>query len=159
MNIVQSPRLQKVFFILRNELKKFDIPARSTIRNHIMKKLSEYLEKLGEDMKVKIVFFGLFVLLNNWQKPLGKISFTTDVWSDPNLASFMGVTAHWTEGVEVRTMTGPQKKLELRSDLVGFLNIPGRHTGKHLAECFMFILDRMNITEKVSFAFIYLLGL
>ncbi len=68
----------------------------------------------------------------------------------------MGVTAHWIEGVEVKTMTGTQKKLELRSDLVGFLNIPGRHTGKHLAECFMFILDRMNITEKVSFTFMYL---
>lgn len=105
------------------------------------------------------MFFGHFVLLNNGQKSVGKISFTTDVWSDPNLTSFMGVTAHWIEGVEVKTMTGPQKKLELRSDLVGFLNIPGRHTGQHLAECFMFILDRMKITEKVSFTFICLLGL
>ena len=105
------------------------------------------------------MFFGHFVLLNNGQKSVGKISFTTDVWSDPNLTSFMGVTAHWIEGVEVKTMTDPQKKLELRSDLVGFLNIPGRHTGQHLAECFMFILDRMKITEKVSFTFICLLGL
>lgn len=59
MNIVESPRLQKVFFILKNELKKSDIPARSTIRNHVMNKLSEYLERLGEDMKVKVVFWSL----------------------------------------------------------------------------------------------------
>ncbi len=62
----------------------------------------------------------------------------------------MAVTAHWIEGVEVKTMTGLQKNMQLRSDLVGFLHIPGRHTGKHLAECFLFILDRLDITEKVS---------
>ena len=51
---------------------------------------------------------------------MGKISFTTDVWSDPNMTSFMAITAHWIEGTNVKTMTGMQKKLELRTDLVGF---------------------------------------
>lgn len=89
---------------------------------------------------------------------MGKISFTTDAWSDPNLVSFMAVTAHWIEGVEVKTMTGMQKKLELRSDLVGFLKIPGKHTGKHLAECFMFVIDRLKIAHKVSFTSLCLIG-
>jgi hypothetical protein len=56
----------------------------------------------------------------------------------------MAVTAHWIEA------TGPQKNLRLRADLVGFHHIPGRHTGEHLAHCFLFVTNRLKITEKVS---------
>ena len=59
----------------------------------------------------------------------------------------MAVTAHWIEAVVEK---GSQKTLRLRSDLVGFHKLSGRHTGKHLAHCFLFITDRLKITEKVS---------
>ena len=59
----------------------------------------------------------------------------------------MAVTAHWIEAVVEK---GSQKTLWLRSDLVGFHKLPGRHTGEHLAHCFLFITDRLKITEKVS---------
>jgi len=62
----------------------------------------------------------------------------------------MAVTAHWIESVEEKTCTGTEKKLQLRSDLVGFHKLPGRHTGEHLAHCFLFITDRLKITAKVS---------
>jgi hypothetical protein len=62
----------------------------------------------------------------------------------------MAVTAHWIESVEEKTGTGLQKKLQLRSDLAGFHKLPGRHTGEHLAHCFLYITDRLNITGKVS---------
>jgi len=28
--------------------------------------------------------------------------------------------------------------------------LPGRHTGEHLAHCFLFITDRIEVTSKVS---------
>jgi hypothetical protein len=62
----------------------------------------------------------------------------------------MAVTAHWIEAVVEKAPSGSQKKLQLRSDLVGFHKLPGRHTGEHLAHCFLFITDRLKITEKVS---------
>jgi hypothetical protein len=89
---------------------------------------------------------------------MGKISLTTDVWSDPNLTSFMAVTAHWIEGVEVKTMAGIQKKLEMRADLIGFHMIPGRHTGKHLAHCFHFILEQLKITQKACLSLLHYLA-
>jgi len=49
----------------------------------------------------------------------------------------------------VKTGTGTQKKLELRSDLIGFQFLPGRHDGKHLAQCLFFVFERLKITEKV----------
>ena len=61
--------------------------------------------------------------------------------------SFMAMTAHWIEAVVGK---GDKKTLRLRSDLVGFHKLPGRHTGEHLAHCFLFITDRLKITGKVS---------
>ena len=83
------------------------------------------------------------------QNSVGKISFTMDIWTDTNLKPFMAVTAHWIKATTEATPNGPQKVLKLRVDLVGFHHIPGRHDGKHLAHAFIFITDRLDITDKV----------
>ena len=82
---------------------------------------------------------------------MGKISFTTDIWSDPNLVPFMAVTAHWMEAVQDEKDSS--RKLRLRNDLIGFHRIPGHHTGEHLAQCFLYITDRIKITDKVRVIF------
>ena len=84
-----------------------------------------------------------------FQQCLGKISFTTDLWSDPNLSPFMAVTAHWIETTTIQTADGPQYILKLRADLIAFHHLPGRHTGEHLAEAFLQVLDRIGITSNV----------
>jgi hypothetical protein len=82
------------------------------------------------------------------QTSVGKISFTSDLWSDPNLTPFIAVTAHWIEPVFEETPTGKKCTLWLRADLVGFIRIPGQHTGEHLAHAFLYITDHLHITEK-----------
>jgi hypothetical protein len=64
----------------------------------------------------------------------------------------MAVTAHW---IQATTANGSHK-LILRSDLIGFHKIPGRHNGRHLANCFLYIIDRLKITDKVCFYSFYL---
>ena len=59
----------------------------------------------------------------------------------------MAVTVHW---IQVVAEEGSVKKLQLRTDLIGFHKLPGRHTGEHLAQCFLFITDRLGITSKAS---------
>jgi hypothetical protein len=66
-----------------------------------------------------------------------------DMWSNPDRKAYMAVTAHWMENYH--------KSINLRADLVGFVNVAGSHTGKRLAEVFLFIIDRLNIDKKVSF--------
>jgi hypothetical protein len=83
------------------------------------------------------------------QEALGKISFTTDMWSDLNKEPFMGVTAHWIETKLERTAAGPQHSLKLQAALIGFIQVPGHHTGEHLAHAFLSILDRIGIMKKV----------
>lgn len=80
---------------------------------------------------------------------------TTDLWSDPNLAPFMAVTAHWIETKIKQTPQGAQYELKLRAELIGFHRIPGRHNGEHLAQAFMYILDRISMTSKASFSAVY----
>jgi hypothetical protein len=72
------------------------------------------------------------------------------MWSDPNLTPYMAVTAHWIKGQTENTPTGPKRTYTLQADLIGFHRVPGRHTGKHLAHSFLYILDRLKITHKVS---------
>ena len=43
-----------------------------------------------------------------------------DMWSDPNLAPFMTVTAHWIQGVREETVGAKRLILKLRADLIGF---------------------------------------
>ena len=72
------------------------------------------------------------------------------MWTDPNLTPFMAVTAHWIEAKIQQTNHGPSQKLNLRSDLIGFIRVPGRHNGEHLAQAFIFALSRVGALSKVG---------
>lgn len=84
---------------------------------------------------------------------MGKISYTGDIWSDPNLTPFMAITAHWIEGITRETLSGTKLELRLRSDLIGFQILPGWHDGEHIAQAFLHVTDRLGITEKVCFSY------
>jgi hypothetical protein len=68
------------------------------------------------------------------------------MWSDGDLKQYMAVTAHWME--QSFSSTG-QQQVNLRADLIGFVHVPGSHTGDRLAEVFLFILNRMELAKKV----------
>ncbi|KAL4254558.1 Zinc finger BED domain-containing [Pleurotus pulmonarius] len=134
LNAVESPQLRSIFLMLRDELKDSDIPHRTTIRNRVTEVWEAHLDWLEAEMK----------------DAMGKVSLTTDLWSDTNLSPFMAVTAHWIEGKSVPTPNGDQYVLKLRSDLIGFHRVPGRHSGDHLAQAFIFITDRIQLTPKIG---------
>jgi hypothetical protein len=52
INIVESPRLKKIFLLLRKELKESDIPGRSTMRTRIEQVYEEHMKQLEEEMAV-----------------------------------------------------------------------------------------------------------
>jgi hypothetical protein len=51
------------------------------------------------------------------------------------------------------TTSGTRTRLRLRSNLIGFREVPGRHTGQHLATAFLYVLERIGITNRVSNVF------
>ena len=72
-----------------------------------------------------------------------------DLWTDMQKKPHMAVTGHWLQAQLVTTPFGPQYKLTLRTDLIGFMRVPGHHDGEHLAAAFVYIIDRIRITHKV----------
>ena len=68
------------------------------------------------------------------------------MWSDPDLKQYMAVTAHWLELVQLQ---GGQTKLTFRANLIGFVHVPGSHTGERLADVFHMIINRVGLAKKV----------
>jgi hypothetical protein len=52
INIVESPRLRKIFLLLRKELKESDIPGHSTMCTCIEQVYEEHMKQLEEEMAV-----------------------------------------------------------------------------------------------------------
>lgn len=73
----------------------------------------------------------------------GRISFTTDLWSDPSLDSYMAVSTHYYVRDEHR-------RLKRRNGLIAFRFIEGSHTGVNLAQNFLKILQELKILGKVG---------
>ena len=86
---------------------------------------------------------------------MGKISFTMDIWTDFNKKAYMAVTAHWLEKTSLQMSGRLQQQINLCTDLIGFVHLPGSHTGERLAEVFCWVLERLKITQKVRSQNIY----
>jgi hypothetical protein len=81
---------------------------------------------------------------NTTKNAAGKISFTSDVWSDSNRRPYLALTAHWIVRDEA---TGA---LRLKAGLIAFHDLPGSHTGKALAVTMLRLIDRAGATLKIG---------
>ncbi|KAJ2927910.1 hypothetical protein H1R20_g9190, partial [Candolleomyces eurysporus] len=73
----------------------------------------------------------------------GRISFTIDLWTDPNLNPFMAVTAHWCAN-DVRG------NASYFSGLIAFHHTPGSHSGEQLCSHFLKIVDDYGIAHRIG---------
>ena len=77
-----------------------------------------------------------------------KVSFIIDIWTDFDQKPYMAITAHWLEQASLQMSGRLQQKINLRTDLIGFMHIPGSHTGERLAEVFLWVLKRFKFIEN-----------
>lgn len=75
------------------------------------------------------------------QNSLGRISITSDIWSRGNLEPYMAITAHY--------FVNQSGRLTLQSRLIAFRILHGSHTGLHMADLCMNVLEEFEITNKV----------
>jgi hypothetical protein len=122
------------------------IPHRTKLRELIIEEWKRYFQILKRDLAV--CFSYLFRFSISYYTPIqdaaGRISFTTDTWSDQNRRSYLAITAHWI--AKVKGTTALQSKVAL----IAFHRLSGRHDGKTLARTVLHLMDRANITMKVS---------
>jgi hypothetical protein len=78
------------------------------------------------------------------QKAEGRISFTSDLWSDPKLRPFLALTAHWLARETANS------SLVLKGTLIAFHYMPGSHAGKALGSTIFNLIKRAGVTHNVS---------
>jgi hypothetical protein len=79
---------------------------------------------------------------------MGKISFTSDLWSSESRASWLSLTGHW--------IAKKGKTMKLKHALIGFHPVRGKHSGERLARIVLHLLDRAEITGQVKNLFLYI---
>lgn len=128
INVLESPEFRELMLFLGDgKLEDKDLPHPTKMTKTILEEFKKERKSLAEDM----------------QNTEGRISFTTDLWSDPNLDSYMAVTAHYMS----RARTDGQ--LEYRCGLIAFKYIEGAHSGVNLAMHFFKLIDSLGVAHKV----------
>lgn len=147
LNVIENVHLRSIFLMLHTGLCNQDILHHTKIRSRIMEIQELHIHDLKKKMWVRYYITYYFILSFATQDAVGKISFTTDCWSDSNLTPFIAIMAHWSEHYIKNTPHGPQYILGLHSELIAFHCVPCQHIGKHLATVFMNILDCYKVQK------------
>ena len=76
-----------------------------------------------------------------YKNAAGKVSFTTDIWSDDAYHTYIAIPAHWIaiEG----------GSLKMRASLIAFHYFPASHTGEAITKTILELLDHAEVTSKV----------
>jgi hypothetical protein len=76
------------------------------------------------------------------QKAAGQVSFTSDIWSDQNRRPYLALTGHWI------AKENETNALKLKSALLAFHRVLGKHDGVTLGDTIIQLLDRAGVTRK-----------
>jgi len=128
INVIECREFRDLLLLLRSDLQDKDIPHRTKLREAIIETWESHFKALRLELADAV----------------GKVSFTADLWSDKNLRSYLCITAHWI----ARNKRSSQ--LELKTALIAFHNVTGKHDGANLAAVVLQLLDRAGITALVG---------
>lgn len=110
----------------RKDVTDRDLPHRTSLTNKIY---TQYIEDYEE-------------LVNEIKASLGRVSFTSDIWSDPNLTPFLAMTAHFCK----RSKIGG---LEVVNRLLAFRLVKGSHDGENIGKIMYDIIKDVGAHRKV----------
>jgi hypothetical protein len=128
INVIECREFRDLLLLLRSDLQDRDIPHRTKLRETIIEAWESHFKALKLDLADAV----------------GKVSFTADLWSDKNLRSYICITAHWI------ARNKRSKQLELKTALIAFHNVTGKHDGANLAAVVLQLLDRAGITALIG---------
>ncbi|KAF5372361.1 hypothetical protein D9615_009320 [Tricholomella constricta] len=127
LNVVECPELRELLNYLGNDkINDDDIPHRTKITQMIYDEHQKMRQQIMAELR----------------KAQGLVSYTIDLWSDPNLVSYMAVTAHF--------YIRENGRLVLRTYLVAFRHVSGSHSGVNLANALMKIFDELGVAYRLA---------
>jgi len=128
INLVESPEFRRFALYGRKGVKDSDFPHRTAFTDRIYR---QYLDAYN-------------ALVKEIEGSLGRVSFTSDIWSDPQLASFLAMTAHWCR-------RDPAGRLEIANRLLAFRLVEGAHDGENIGQIMYNIIKDAKAHRKVYF--------
>ncbi|PPR08205.1 hypothetical protein CVT24_001392 [Panaeolus cyanescens] len=127
LNVIECPEFRRWALYGREGVTDKDLPHRTAITNLIHKMYTKEHEELKLELK----------------QALSRISFTSDMWSDPLYASFLAVTCHFA----VRNSAG---HLEIANRLLAFRLVTGSHEGDNVGQVMYDIVKEADIHHKMG---------
>ncbi|KAJ3535357.1 hypothetical protein NM688_g6991 [Phlebia brevispora] len=126
-NCVECPEFREMILYLSSDLGDEDLPHRTRLTELIMERFNTKKADLMKEL----------------QSAEGRISFTSDVWSNMKLTSFMAITAHFSAYDERGNLT-------IKSRLIAFRALSNSHTGENLASVCFEVLQEYGILHKAG---------
>ncbi|KAF5319548.1 hypothetical protein D9619_008318 [Psilocybe cf. subviscida] len=127
VNILENPEFRHFILFACPYITDAELPHRT----RLSKLIELQFEKEYQLMRIDI------------KNALGRVSFTSDVWSRQTMQSFMGVTAHFIA-------KSPLNVLTMETRLVAFRVLHGSHTGINLANEFLKVIEEIECLNKMS---------
>ncbi|KAJ8072642.1 hypothetical protein PM082_016201 [Marasmius tenuissimus] len=120
--------------MLNPNILESNIPHCTTIQKMVWECFLIYMHKMKKELKMNT---------------LGKITFSTNGWTDSTVFPFIAVIAHYIKCIDIdpklQSSYSSPFMLQMKSVCVGF------HTSAHLCSAFINILDRVDVTEKIGY--------
>ncbi|KAF5332789.1 hypothetical protein D9611_005171 [Ephemerocybe angulata] len=127
LDVVDCPELRDLLLYLNATLEESDLPHRTKVAQLVTESFAREYKNMVNDIS----------------NSLGRVAFTSDIWSRNNLQSYMAITAHYL-------VMSPAGNLELKSRLVAFRHIEGSHTGENIGKVFVRVLEEIRCLHKIS---------
>ncbi|KAG1813497.1 uncharacterized protein BJ212DRAFT_1482407 [Suillus subaureus] len=131
INVIKCPEFQRLICLLCPEIGETSLFHHMKACEMIIEQWQEYFIALKKD-------------LSNTQ---GKVCFTSDLWSDFKLWSFMAIMAHWI------AKANADSALMLKAALIMFHHVPSSHNEESLGSMILYLLDCAETATKVDWAF------
>jgi hypothetical protein len=127
--VLEKPSFRNLLRYLRPNMKDSDIPHRTKLREQIMGKVDNVIERMHE------YYSGI----------RSQFSATFDLWQSGAGDPYLSLTVHYIDA--------PKEKpndWDLKSDLLAFAEIKGNHSGANIGEHILGVVDRYGIADKVA---------
>ncbi|TFY55049.1 hypothetical protein EVJ58_g8494 [Rhodofomes roseus] len=129
--VVDVPEFRDLMMLMRPDMKQEDIPHCTKMMSLVQAAFEEHYKELKVELKGAV----------------GNISFTADVWDSSKRQAFLAITAHW-----VVQVPGPEgtSVLVMKSALLVFKRIKGRHQGETLGQVLFKVLKHTDILAHIG---------
>ncbi|PPQ85072.1 hypothetical protein CVT26_005196 [Gymnopilus dilepis] len=127
--IVEKSSFRALLTYQRPAMNDSDIPHRTKLREEIVYKAEVAIDRLKEHFKTIP----------------GKISITFDAWTSKAYDPFLAITAHYIDSPKDQP-----REWQLKSKVLAFEALKGRHTGANMATTISEVLDQYEINDKLG---------